>query len=70
MILFILACSDTQKTEQTPQKPKEETAAVSSIRVYSGRSEALVGDLFSMAEKELGMINAITDKYINEKKII
>ena len=52
MILFLLACSDTEKT--TPVEPQQQTVEVSSIRVYSGRSEALVGDLFAMAEKELG----------------
>ena len=59
MILFLLACSDTQSTEK-PIETKEKVE-ISSIRVYSGRSEALVGDLFTMAEKELGI--SITVEY-------
>ena len=55
MILFLLACSDTQTTEKPTQQKKEATVKIEAIRVYSGRSEALVGDLFAMAEKELGM---------------
>ena len=55
MILFLLACSDTQTTTEKQTGTKENTIEISSIRVYSGRSEALVGDLFAKAEKELGI---------------
>ena len=57
MILFLLACSDTQPppSSQAPKEAPKQEVQAKSIRVYSGRSEALVGDLFAMAEKELGM---------------
>jgi iron(III) transport system substrate-binding protein len=51
MLLFFLSCSTPQQNPTTEEKPHATTA---SIRIYSGRSEALVGELFAQAEKELG----------------
>ena len=57
MLLFLLACSDTQPTKTTnkPVVPSPQKVESTTIRVYSGRSEALVGELFQQAEKELGL---------------
>ena len=57
MIFLLISCLDSP--EESPKQAQSETISETSesttIRVYSGRSEALVGELFKTAEKELGI---------------
>ena len=61
MVTFILACN-TSQVDVTDQKSTEEKnqkidvqPQKAELRIYSGRSEALVSDLFTQAEAELNI---------------
>ena len=62
MLTFFLACSTPNVDVNTEQKsPEEKTEPTNvqqtqaALRIYSGRSEALVSDLFKQAESELNI---------------
>ena len=59
MIFLLLACNPTQteqsKTEEKQEKKTETVTTATELRIYSGRSEALVGELFKQAEAELNI---------------
>ena len=64
MLFIFLACSNTTPNKEASQSRSTAIPATNeqkakktpmSLRIYSGRSEALVGELFREAEKDLGI---------------
>ncbi|MEC7988119.1 MAG: extracellular solute-binding protein, partial [Myxococcota bacterium] len=53
-LLFLIACGATEEATPEVTSPKEEPVT-QSLRIYSGRGESLVGELFKEAEKDLNL---------------